>query len=167
MSKLWRPVQLGRVFFTTHVTYNRLPILRGYEPLLIGCLKRAASNGLIDVIAWAILADHFHLIFEPVQIGLSRSMQRLKNSFSTLLRKQLGMKSGRIWQLRFWDHVIRDEIDLNRHIDYVHYNPVKHGLVSTPFDYPYTSLPEFTDNGIYERRWGESRILQFDGEYGE
>jgi putative transposase len=133
----------------------------------MNCLRQAESKRLIDVIAWAILPEHFHLIFEPLHIGLSRSMQRLKSSFSAHLRKQLEIKSGRIWQLRFWDHVIRDEDDLNRHIDYVHYNPVKHGVAQVPLDYPFTSLQEFMDRGLYERNWGETKFLEFDGEYGE
>jgi len=54
-----------------------------------------------------------------------------------------------IWQRRFWEHAIRDQADFNRHFDYIHYNPVKHGLVSTPLEWEHGSFSEATEKGIY------------------
>jgi putative transposase len=59
-----------------------------------------------------------------------------------------------VWQPRFWEHVIRDESDLQRHLDYIHYNPVKHGLVSRPIDWKFSSIRKYTKLGLYEAGWG-------------
>ena len=67
------------------------------------------------------------------------------------------MKRGEaaIWQRRFWEHVIRDETDLNNHIDYIHYNPVKHSLVKNVADWPWSSFHRYVRMGYYESGWGE------------
>lgn len=56
---------------------------------------------------------------------------------------------------------------MNNHLDYIHYNPVKHGIVDNPFEYEYSSLHEFFERNLYERNWGVGKELQFDGEFGE
>jgi len=60
-----------------------------------------------------------------------------------------------IWQRRFWEHSIRSDQDLNRHIDYLHYNPVRHGLVKRPVDWPWSSFHRFVKMGTYDKNWGE------------
>jgi putative transposase len=77
----------------------------------------------------------------------------------------LNITSGQIWQNRFWDHVIRNQDDMNRHIDYIHFNPVKHGLVSKPFDFRYTSIHQYRDD--YSDDWGIKEEIDTTGEYGE
>jgi putative transposase len=61
-----------------------------------------------------------------------------------------------IWQRRFWEHLIRDEEDLKRHLDYIHYNPVKHGYVNSPCDWTYSSFKQYVKKGFYEMDWGSS-----------
>lgn len=61
-----------------------------------------------------------------------------------------------IWQRRFWEHTIRDEEDLNRHRDYIHYNPVKHGLVKSVSDWPWSSFHRYMKMGYYEAGWGDA-----------
>jgi len=61
-----------------------------------------------------------------------------------------------IWQRRFWEHTIHDEADYEKHCDYIHYNPVKHGLVSTPADWIYSSFVEFVEKGTHGIEWGKS-----------
>ena len=58
-----------------------------------------------------------------------------------------------IWQRRFWEHVIRDERDFERHTDYIHYNPVKHGHVTKVADWPYSSFHQYVQRGIYHFDW--------------
>jgi putative transposase len=60
-----------------------------------------------------------------------------------------------IWQRRFWEHTIRDEQDLNRHIDYIHYNPVKHGLVMRVAEWQWSSFHRYVKEGMYDPLWGE------------
>ena len=117
--------------------------------------------------SWVVLPDHFHMIVDPKDNDLSGIVRRLKLSFANLYHIQQGMKRGTIWQPRFWDHIIRDRVDMNRHIDYIHYNPVKHGFVSDPFKWRYSSLDRYHKNGYYARDWGVNEQLWTDGEFGE
>jgi putative transposase len=79
-------------------------------------------------------------------------------SVSRRKRKERG-----IWQRRFWDHVVRDDLDFERHLDYLHYNPVKHGYVPCPRDWPYSSFQCWVERGVYEPNWGcaETGALKF------
>ncbi len=60
----------------------------------------------------------------------------------------------RLWQRRFWEHLIRDEADWRRHLDYIHYNPVKHGLAKHPIDWSWSSFRRCVERGWYEASWG-------------
>jgi putative transposase len=88
-------------------------------------------------------------------------------SFGLLWRKRNGLDSGRIWQNRFWDHIIRDQKDMNRHIDYVHFNPAKHGYVNSPFNWTYSSIHEYHEEGFYSRDWGLRVIPDNKYKFGE
>jgi len=79
----------------------------------------------------------------------------------------MNLASGRVWQNRFWDHIIRNQEDLNRHIDYIHFNPVKHGFVKSPFDWSHSSIHKYHAEGFYTRGWGLIDTLKFKGEFGE
>ena len=67
-----------------------------------------------------------------------------------------------VWQRRFWEHQIRDEVDFVRHVEYIHYNPVKHGLVRSPCDWPYSSFHRYVKQGIYDSDWGSGVEMKFD-----
>ena len=120
-----------------------------------------------ELIAHVILPDHFHVIFDPHERDFTGIMQRVKMSFDMHYRRGAGLSSGRVWQHRYWDHVIRDQSDLNRHIDYIHYNPVKHGFARSPLDWEHSSIHEYAERGLYQRDWGQSEAFKFDGEFGE
>ena len=75
--------------------------------------------------------------------------------------------AGNIWQNRFWDHMIRDQEDMNKHLDYIHYNPVKHGYAKDPFLYEYSSLANYHKEGYYQRDWGVADILFREDDFGE
>jgi putative transposase len=75
-------------------------------------------------------------------------------------------KERPIWQRRFWEHLIRNQQDLNRHIEYIHYNPVKHGLVKTPVDWEYSSFHRYVEIGIYDNKWGAGNKVEFDDAVG-
>ncbi|SYZ74497.1 transposase (fragment) [Candidatus Zixiibacteriota bacterium] len=121
---------------------------------------------LYDLVAWAIMPDHMHLLINPKRAEMPGIMRKIKLGFSAEYRKKLNANRGRIWQNRYWDHIIRNESDLNRHMDYIHYNPVKHGMVEDPFEYKYSSLSHYYEQGTYERKWGVKEI-KFDGDFGE
>jgi putative transposase len=167
MSKLRRYPALGRPYFITNVTYDRRPILVDHVDLLEMVFDIAKKRIPFELLAWVILPDHFHLLLDAGEIDVSRILQTTKMSFASNYRKRLGQRSGRTWQNRFWDHIIRDQDDFNRHVDYIHYNPIKHGLVRSPFDWPHSSVHQWRDEGVYSDDWGCREDVVLDGEFGE
>ncbi len=143
MKTLKRYHRHSDICFITNVTYERSPILIEHIELYEKALANTKSNTPFEIIAWVILPDHHHFIIDPYKENVSRIMQRIKMSFASLYRKAHGMRSGRVWQNRFWDHIIRDEDDLRRHVDYIHFNPVKHGMVKSPFEWKQSSVFQY------------------------
>jgi len=167
MSNLRRYHTAGNWYFITSVTYLRRPVLVDNVDLLLSSFDRAQEQVAHDLHAWVILPDHFHAVINSKDGDISGIMQRIKMGFAAKWRLRAQVRQGRVWQNRFWDHVIRDEDDLNRHIDYIHYNPVKHGLVSSPFEWQHSSMHRFHQEGIYNQDWGRRDVPQLDGEFGE
>ncbi len=167
MTNIRRYFRPGDISFLTHVTYNRLPILVDNIDLWKRAITDIGKLCRFELMAWVVLSDHFHILVKTDSDDISGLMRRIKLSFSMNFRKRHGMRKGRIWQFRFWDHIIRDQQDLNCHVDYIHYNPVKHDLVQDPFKYPYSSLSQYFRRGYYTRDWGKNESIGFDGEFGE
>ncbi|UCG62483.1 MAG: transposase [Candidatus Zixiibacteriota bacterium] len=167
MTNIRRYYKKGNVYFLTHVTYKRAPLLVDHNDLVWQAIERISQTSSFDLSAWVILPDHMHLLIDPGDEDLSLLMRRVKLSFSGLYRGRVGLYGGRVWQNRYWDHVIRDRDDMNRHIDYIHYNPVKHDLVGDPFQWKYSSIHDYYERGYYARGWGISREMDFVGEFGE
>ena len=167
MTNIRRYFREGNIYFLTHVTYNRAAVLVKNSDLFWQAVEKTHRDTAFDLVAWVILPDHVHLLVDPKDNDLSLIMKRIKLSLSTNLRGQAGVVKGRLWQYRFWDHVIRDLEDMNRHIDYIHYNPVKHRLVTDPFEWEHSSIHGYRENGYYEPGWGVLETIEFIGEYGE
>jgi putative transposase len=165
MTNIRRYYKKGQVYFITCVTYNRERILIPDIDLFWESIQSTKSKLSFEIIAWVIIPDHFHMIIDPRVFNLSDIMKRIKLSFSKKYRFERKSATGRIWQNRFWDHIIRDQKDLNKHIDYIHYNPVKHNIVKSPLKYEYSSLSEYKD--FYEDDWGVKEKIEFDGDFGE
>ncbi len=165
MSKLRRYYSEGNVYFITANTYHRQRLLLENIDLFWLSMENIKLKLKFEVIAWVIIPNHFHLIIDPKNNNLSEIVKRFKLSFSMNYRKRYEMKSGRVWQLRFWDHIIRNQDDFNRHVDYIHYNPVKHGIENDPFVYKHSSIGKFSE--YYQRDWGIAEKLEFDGDFGE
>ena len=149
----------NRDYFITAVTFNREEILLRDIQLFWKC--RVSSRP----IAWVILPDHFHITINTGDKGISTLIHSFKITYARRYRDKHG--PGRVWQNRFWDHLIRDQDDFNRHLDYIHYNPVKHGLTSDPFTYEYSSLNGYYQDGLYQRDWGVKTAMSFDEAFGE
>ena len=167
MSNLRRYFKDGDISFITSVTFNRNPILIENITLLQHSITSITQKYNTKIVAQIILKDHFHMIFDPNGKSISKIMQGIKMSFSSLYRKNNRLKSGKVWQNRYWDHITRDQDDLNKHIDYIHYNSVKHGYVKSPFDWKYSSINIFRKQGLYQDDWGIRDKLEFSDEYGE
>lgn len=113
--------------------------------------------------AWVILPEHMHCVIElPIEdADFAKRWMLIKMLFSKRLPKTEKLSNVRkqrrergIWQRRYWEHLIRDEQDYQAHIDYVHINPVKHGLVKQVKDWPYSTFHKLAEQGIYAQDWG-------------
>jgi len=122
-----------------------------------------------------VLPDHFHLMITlpPNDANYSQRLGFIKSCFSRQIESSepinLSRKNKRergIWQRRFWEHVIRDELDYSRHLDYIHYNPVKHGYVRTPSEWQYSSIHRYINAGILPQDWAchDEPAMQIFGE---
>ncbi len=164
-----RTVAPGGTFFFTVVTWNRMPVFS--DPNQIDLLRKAVSKVKKDhpfrIIAWVILPDHLHMIWRlPVNDSDYATRWRLIKSQFThqwngkdaqLVSRSRKMKhEAAVWQRRYWEHLIRDVNDLDRHIEYIHYNPVKHGVVKAPIAWPFSSFSEYVHRGIFTPEWGAS-----------
>jgi putative transposase len=124
----------------------------------------------IDAIV--IMPDHLHTIWTlpPDDCNFSVRWNMLKGSFSRAIdygeRISISRQKRRergIWQCRLWAHLIEDQDDYNRHVDYIHWNPVKHVHVKNVFDWPYSSFHRYVKQGIYVADWGQSENNGIDG----
>lgn len=143
MSKLRRYKIENGIYFITSVTYNRSSILLENVEILWVAIGHVMKQINFELIGWVILPDHFHFLLNAKDNNPSGIMRLIKSKFSGLYRSKYSLTSGRVWQNRFWDHYIRDESDLKKHLDYIHFNPVKHGLVERPFDFEHSPIHDF------------------------
>ncbi|MCX7689130.1 MAG: hypothetical protein N2045_14335, partial [Fimbriimonadales bacterium] len=99
----------------------------------------------------------------PGDADFSRRWRDIKCYVSAQLATPVNHRGEkRVWQRRFWEHCIRDEEDWRQHIDYVHYNPVKHGLVTRPGDWPYSSFVQAVTWGWYPPDWSGGEYCRVD-----
>ena len=111
--------------------------------------RDAQKQWPFDTDAAVVLPDHLHFIWRLPEgdCDFATRIRLIKSGFTRRLpavHKSAGRKGERnIWQPRYWEHLIRDEMDFDRHVDYIHFNPVKHGLVSTPDDWPHSTWREW------------------------
>ena len=145
----------GLVFLTI-VTNNRIPILIKNIELLNQSYKNVILHYKFDLIAFCILSDHIHCIIKPSNIeDYSKIVKSFKYSFTKNFNVGLVNPTyKKLWQNRFWEHTIRDENDLNIHLNYIHYNPVKHKLVNNVKVWEYSSFHNFVENNVYDKNWG-------------
>ena len=122
--------------------------------------------------AVVIMPDHLHCIWTlpPDDADFSTRWNLLKGHFSRAIDKGERVSKSRykrrergLWQRRFWAHLIVDQADFNNHVNYIHWNPVKHGWVQKVVDWPYSSFHKFVERGIYPNTWGYSGEFTIDG----
>ena len=159
MKTLRRYKRTDVMYFITSVTYLRRHLLLDDVDLFFICWSKQELH------AWVLMPDHFHTIIEVGAQDISDILHRFKITYSRRYRDVDG--PGRVWQNRFWDHIIRDESEYRHFMDYIHYNPVKHGFVKSPSDFEHSSFRRWCENGAYESDWGTTEKMVFDGEYGE
>ncbi len=119
----------------------------------------------------AVLPEHLHCIgtlppgdadcktrWALIKVGFSRAIRAGERR--SVSRKKRGERG--IWQRRYWEHLIRDEQDVERHVDYIHWNPVKHGWVTCPRDWPYSSFHAYVRRGVYPSNWASEPEVNID-----
>ena len=78
-----------------------------------------------------------------------------------MTRSRQKKKEQAVWQRRFWEHEIQNENDFNQHVDYIHYNPVKHGHAESPAEWSYSSFQRYVERNLYELTWGAEKKITF------
>lgn len=158
----------GGCYFFTLVTDHRQSLLTLPDNIgrLRDAFKREQKSNPFSIDAIVILPDHVHFIIRLPEndSDYSGRISRIKRYFSigckginVLTSTSKGSKRELpVWQRRFWEHLVRDDEDWRRHMDYIHYNPVKHGFVNYPWDWPYSSLEKCEKRGWYDRGWAVS-----------
>jgi putative transposase len=167
----------GGTYFLTLVTFDRKPILVTNIEKLREAFLIVMKDRPFTIEAHVILPDHLHMIWTlPESDSDYPTRWRLiKHYFSRMMDKNPGevvspvreaKKERQIWQRRYWEHIIRDEADLNNHIEYIHYNPMKHGLVDEFKDWEYSSFHRYVREGFYPARWLPNEIIK-NADYSE
>ncbi len=185
----------GGTYFFTVVTYKRKAILANTEN--VSLLREAFSHVMerhhftIDVShvmerhhftidAFVLLSDHLHCMWTMPEgdRNFSKRWRLIKSYFSrkcdaryknTPSPSRQNKKEQAVWQRRFWEHLIRDEQDFVKHVEYIHYNPVRHGLVKAPKYWEYSSFHRYVHNGLYDLEWGagQGQDMSFDEMIGK
>jgi putative transposase len=182
MSNYRRADAPGACYFFTVVTFRRRNILtnndcRGW---LRDAVMKTRKNHPFSIDAWVLLPNHLHcmLTLPESDNNFSVRWNDIKKRFTTAAKDTLHKpewvnaskqkhRESTIWQRRFWEHQIRDDNDYQRHMDYIHYNPVKHGLVKQVRDWPYSTFHRYVNQGVYPENWGGSVSLKDTTDYGE
>jgi len=159
--RAWHP---GRTYFFTVNLLQRQgnDLLTRHIELLCAVVKSVRQRHPFTIHGWVILPEHMHCVIElPADDANYATRWRLiKMEFSKALPRTERLSSVRIrrgergiWQRRYWEHLIRDERDYRAHMDYVHINPLKHGLVNRVADWTYSTFHRLVEEGLYPKNW--------------
>ena len=165
------------MWFFTVVTHRRQAVL--CEPALRSALRDALESVRtrypFDIDAMVLLPNHLHTIWRlPLddvdyarRWSLCKSAVTKATAQTTITSSSRTLRNeGSLWQRRFWAHTIVDDRDYERHADYIHFNPVKHGLVSLVIDWPHSSFHRWVREGRYDLNWA-SNAAGDDEQFGE
>jgi putative transposase len=145
----------GTYFFTFNLLVRHVALLREV-------VRKVRANRPFHSDAWVVLPDHLHCVWTlpPGDDDFSTRWRLIKQGFSKALplterRSAVRVARGEreIWQRRYWEHVIRNDSDYAAHVDYVHWNPMKHGLVQRVADWPDSTFHRYVKQGRYPPDW--------------
>ena len=163
-------------FFTTNLAERHKALLIDHFDQLRQAIRKVKQQHPFTIDAMVVLPDHIHTIWTLpendkdyptrwmlIKAAFSRSInQGERRNQSRLAKHERG-----IWQRRYWEHLIRDEQDYIHHVDYIHYNPVKHGYINRAADWPYSSIHRYIRSGMLDKDWGTNKMVVRSGDYGE
>lgn len=158
----------GHYIFITCVMFKRNPILITNIEHLRNSFKKTKEKFNFEITGVVVLKDHLHLLIKPENISqYPQIITMIKQSFSQNIDKSHLIKIQKyitpsmkkrnetgVWQRRYYEHTIRDEKDFNNHLDYIHYNSIKHNLVNCVKDWEFSSFHKYVERGNYEKNWG-------------
>ncbi len=158
----------GASYFFTLVTHQRRQLFGnpGVVRMLDDAIESIRNRHPFEIEAQVVLPDHLHAIWKlPHQDANYATRWRLiKEAFTRAYVAKIGAPDRtdvdrargerNVWQRRFWEHLIRDDRDFAAHLDYIHLNPVHHGLTSSPRDWPHSTFRKWIERGVYEPTWG-------------
>lgn len=149
----------------TVVTKDRKNILIDNISFLRKAFKLAKEKYKFEIIAIVINPNHFHMIIKPDKIEeYPKIIGFIKSSFTKLSKIKytlsINNREANIWQRRYWEHTIINENDLHRHLDYIHFNSMKHYSIP-PKEWKYSTFKKYVNKGVYELDW-----CNFDNKYG-
>lgn len=168
MSNYRRAKLGGASYFFTLIAYRRRPILCDdiVRHALRDAVQATRREHPFSIDACVLLPDHLHCIWTlpPNDADFPLRWSKIKRRTSLACREthrddRLSTPSKRkhrestLWQRRYWEHLIRDDDDFSRHMDYIHYNPVKHGLAETAGDWPHSTFQRLVADGTYPENW--------------
>ena len=169
----------GAVFFFTVVTHKRRRFLcdEVNVALIRGAFQEVHQKHPFTVDAFVLLPDHLHCVWTLPEGDNDFSMRwrQIKAWFTKGCRDefkekqtatQLERGEQTVWQRRYWEHQIRNDNDFIKHVEYIHYNPVKHGLVRSPLAWPHSTFHRYVRQGIYPKDWGADEELRFESTVG-
>jgi len=158
-------IQGGCYFFTVNLLERKKTLLVDNVDLFRESVRVTKQRYPFHIDAWVILPDHLHCIWTlpPGDANFSGRWREIKKYFSKALpqterrsKVRIRRKERGIWQRRFWEHAIRDDEDYAVHMDYIHYNPVKHGWVEHVSDWPYSTFHHWVKKEVYQKNWGSN-----------
>ncbi|MCW5589053.1 MAG: transposase [Legionellales bacterium] len=168
-------IEGGCYFFTVTLKNRKSRLLIEKIGLLRQAFQQVKQENPFTVEAIVILPDHFHTIWKlPEQdTNYSDRMRKIKSYFTLNLKKSGIIIScnqraeHQLWQRRFWEHTIFDETDYEEHVNYIHYNPVKHGWVNEVNQWPYSSFHQFVAQQLLPKNWAGKIKSSSKRNYGE
>jgi putative transposase len=152
----------GTYFFTVNLAERQRNLLTERIDSLRDAFRVVKNAHPFAIDAIVILPEHLHTIWTLPQgdDDFSLRWRQIKSAFSRTIEKDERISNSRlrkqergVWQQRFWEHAIRDEEDFNRHVDYIHINPVKHGYVQRAADWQFSSFHRYVKLGILPADW--------------
>lgn len=158
--RVWIPG--GTYFFTVNLLERHRPLLIEHVDALRTAFRLARAARPFSLLAWVVLPDHLHCVWKLPEgdTDIATRWRHIKSCFARSIppgehrtQRRIAKSERGIWQRRYWEHLIRDERDLQAHIDYVHINPVKHGHVTRAVDWPYSSLHGYVRRGVLPVDW--------------
>jgi putative transposase len=152
----------GTFFFTVNLLDRSSDLLVTEVDALRQAVRQVRARAPFHVDAWVVLPDHMHCLWTLPEgdadfPGRWRAIKTVFSKSQPADEKRSPVMSRRgeraIWQRRYWEHTIRDDRDYAAHMDYIHFNPVKHGYVEHPADWPFSSFRHCVARGLYPEGW--------------